>query len=296
MLSEKTKKVRILYISLSVLVVLYLLSFVKSGNGRNKKFEIKTALINPSNIESVTEINIFNSKENVLLVKSGNFWTVKNKNSQLSLPVSSAKMKNMTNNLISIRSLYKLSDSYTQNNSFGLSDSDTVHLKYLYSQGFHELLFGNYDFSQKYRYLMTDKNTTVYEVNSALDSFLSTSINNWAELFLISQEVLGKIETTDIQTAVLYSDNIPLTINDIDKLLELRHGGLPEETNFNNPESKLIIEIGNKNKIEMQFYKTTDLSGYTVKADYYNYSVNSTQTFYTKITNWTYNKIKEITL
>lgn len=297
MLSESMKKNRLLYISVLILLLLYVLSFVKGCSKAHERKEIKTALVNPGNLDSITEINIYDAGNLITIVKAGNYWKAKDGRSDYYLPVSSSKMNNMLNNLTSIRNMYKLSDNFSQNNSFGLTDSATVHLRYTYSQGARELLFGNYDFSQNYRYMMTDRNTTVYEVNSSLDNYLSTSIQNWNEPYLISQEVLGKITEADIQSALFYENNSSGgSIADLTKLLELRHGGTAASAPAGTPDSTLVLEIGNKNRVEMAFYFSRESGDYTVKTTYYDYSRNNKQDFYSRISQWTYNKIREIRL
>ena len=144
---------------------------------------------------------------------------------------------------------------------------------------------------------MTGESTQVYEIDDSMDSYLTTSIQSWTEPYIISRQIVS----TDIQTINRKAD-----IENKEKLLELRHGGLPELSELTaliinenqNPETELAIENGDKSRILLEIYKSVnDETSYIIKADYYK--PDSKSAFYTswlKISSWTYNKIKEITL
>lgn len=293
---KSTNKDRFLYLSVAVLLLLYLLSFTRCCSSNKKYEEIKTALVNPKYAESITELSVADSKGMVTLKKQGQTWKVCQNEGDFYLPVSASKMENMLNNLTSIRSMYKLSDKYTENNSFGLTDLQTTIISYQYSEGIHYLNFGNHDFSQNYRYMMTDKNTTVYEVSASLDPYLTTSAQSWCEPYLISQTSLGQIKTSDIQQAQLFSENKTYKIKDVEKLLELRHGGLPETLENTIKIDEINLELGNKNTVQLEIYSSSKESEYVVKSTYYNYQTKTVDVYYSKISQWTYNKIREITL
>ena len=155
---------------------------------------------------------------------------------------------------------------------------------------------------------MTGESTQVYEIDNSMDTYLTTSIQSWAEPYIISREV----SNTDIQniTAVLKNEDGTKTIKknygtneNTEKLLELRHGGIPSESEINEskakePDFELEIENGNKSKIILEITQSESQEGsYTVKARYFKPDSKSAfYTSYSKISTWTYNKIKEITL
>lgn len=301
----KTLNRKILYIATIFLAILYVFSFTKSCSSKDRRKLIKTALVNPKYKNSISEFELYKGNSKLTIKKTDNFWTIKSsqeilqKNNDIyQLPASDEKMKNFINTLTGIVNMYKISDDINKGSAFGLSDFESFHIKYHIKDGeAHELIFGKHDFSQTSRFFMTDKNTAVYETNLNFDSFLTTSIQSWAEPFIISQEVFGKIKPEDIvqQTP---------KITDLQKFLELRHGGFPSHyQSSDNPDTAIIMELGNKKRIVLNIFKTDSQQEYIVKVQYFSAtregSLSNDNAFYTshyKISYWTYNKIKEITL
>lgn len=295
------KKDKVLYISVFLLLILYLLSFVKSSLTKDKREYIKSSMINAKYKESIYQIDLYNIKGNISLKKINDgknaWWEVSQKDLFFS-PADSAKVEKMINKLIKVRNMYKLSDKIYENSAFGLSDSNAFHLKYYFSDGFHDLTFGNQDFSLTGRYIMTDKNTRVYEINNDMDFYLSSNLQSWTEPFLISQQILGKITKSDIQSTKTYSKGRSSSISDIDKLLELRTGGIiPNNFAAENasPDYSLNIEIGNKSQIIINIFPTDKETDFAVETRYINPD-KSSKSYWSSISSWTYNKIKEITL
>lgn len=325
---KKSNTTGILIIITCLLSLLYALSFVKSCASSNKRQKIKTALVNQKYRDNINSIILQDSTGSIELTnKEGlGFWTIKklteedNSESNLiiSLPASSERIKKFLEELIKVRNLYKISDKININSSLGLTNGSEFHVRYTYtspdsaSESFRELIFGNQDFSLSSRYLMTGENTQVYEIDSSLDTFLTSSLQNWAEPFIISQLVLGKIAAEDIQRTQVHflGERQSHTVSDLQKLLDLRHGGLAEEQELfflspehaENPLAEIILELGNKNEIELQIYKSSNENEFIVIVYYKKARANTqkdTETFYysaSKISSWTYNKIKEITL
>lgn len=275
---------RILYITTAALLLLFLLSFVKSCSSTDKRKVFKTAIINPKYENSITSFQLCNSENCILLKKQGDFWTVSENDNENTIPASQEMVKNLIKDLISIRNMYKLSDKIDKNNDFGLTDLSAFIIRYDFEDGFHTVVFGNQDFSLTSRYLMTDKNTQVYEVDSSFEKYLTTSLQNWSEPFIISQQVLGKITAEDVQNL------------DAEKLLELRHGGLSplqkkDLQEGQTPVKNISLELGNKNYIEMKIFKLTD-EIYSVNTQYFK--SESKYPYYTsnsRISSWTYSKL-----
>ncbi len=325
-LSKKNLSKKILYLADLLLAILFAFSFVKTCKN-DKREAVKTALVNPKYQPTISKIEIYQGERDNLekkqnqgdcnfisLEKNGDYWTISQKNNPYSLPADCQRVEKFISELTKIRNMYKLSDKIEKNSAFGLTDQSTFHIRYYYDdnddnkmensksnssfgknlpgENFHELSFGNQDFSLTDRYLMTDSKATVYEINSDLDSFLTTSVQNWTEPYIISQQVLGTIKESDIQNQ---------NISDKAKLLELRHGGLPTEKSLENkkspaiPEFSLPIQLGNKSAIQLDIFKSQSDTEFTVRA-IYTRPDKSQSTYYSKISSWTYNKIKEITL
>lgn len=290
------KKDKLLYIITGFLLILYLCSFIHKNS--DKRQMIKTVLVNPKNAESISEFMLTNAEASIHLTKVNNeFWNIENTFSGISMPANSQRIKNFIDNLTTVINVYKISDEIKENNSFGLLNSSTFNLHYVYDQGIHDLYFGNQNFALDSRFLMTDKNTAVYEINDFLDLYLNTSVQNWSDPYLISQEVLGKLLPEDIQTATLNINNINYKIDNTQKLLELRHGGLPEDIldiNNKNPELSISLELGNKNKIVLKIFETKKENEFYVKSQYFNRTQK--YEYYSKISSWTYSKLKELAM
>ncbi|BDC93527.1 DUF4340 domain-containing protein [Treponema bryantii] len=304
--SKINKNSKILIAVTAFLVILYSLSFVKSCSSQDKREKVKTALVNQKYKDSINSIILQDSTGSIEFTKQEDFWIITSFNNQISIPASSERINNLLNELTKVRNLYKISDKISKNSSLGLTNGTEFHLRYSYSNegSYRELLFGNQDFSLSSRYMMSGENTKIYEIDSSLDVYLTTSVQSWSDPNIISSEILP---TNDIQKAILFiNDNSegPKSnkISNLNKLLELRHGGLLSESeyqNLNNKEASanIEIEIGNKSSISLEIFPSENESVYFVKTRYFKPDSKSAfYNSYSKISSWTYNKIKETTL
>ncbi len=284
------KNDKILFSSVLILTILFVLSFSKSCTNTDKREVIKTALVNPKYTDEISEIIIQHEDEKLSLIKKNDIWFTQN------AIADSKKVENLLQDLIKVRKLYKISYTNNKKEAF-FSDSSSFTISYSFPGGVHSLYFGSQDFSQTSRYLQTDKNTQIYEIDTTFDKYLSINPQNWSEPFIISQIILGKITTQDIQSTKVYFENKVSEISDIQKLLELRHAGFPDfEVLF--PQEKsltLDLELGNKSQINVEIFSTNSESEYLLCSKYTS-SKQEKYTFWVKISEWTYNKIKEITL
>lgn len=279
-------KQNILYFIVILLFILFILSFTKSYNNTDKRKIINTALVNQKYKQEISKFEFTKDDNTLILEKIDDIWWIVDSNN--SIPADSTKIQNLLTDLIKVRKMYKISDKNSKKAAYGVTDSSTFKVKYYYTNGQHELFFGSQDFSQTSRYLMTDKNTIIYEIDSTLDIYLSCSELSWCEPYIISQNILGNINSEDIQNS---------KITDKQKLLNLRHGGFPnfETTLITKREYQINLELGNKTNIQMEIFATNLESQYIVKCIYTN-QYNKKYTTLTKISEWTYNTIKEITL
>lgn len=305
-LSNKDKKINlILTVAAFILFLIFLLSAINNGKSDKRK-KNSTALLNPKNTSKVYKIELINIEGKVVLEKQKDFWIIDSSDSDYKIPANSSYIFNFLNDLSHIVDLYKITEINSKNTNDFFPVHQTTCVKYFYNESdFTTLYFGSYDFSQSYRYFRTEKNTNVYEINTELDKYLQTSFQVWAEPNLISQNVSGKIKKEDIQRIVSVSKDLNLnkvltsTTDDFEtkkfNLLELRHGGKTDIQNLDDEkvELKLTLELGNKSEIQMKFY---DLS--SPKEEFYivEEKYNQYDTYYYKISGWTYNKIKEIIL
>ena len=122
----------------------------------------------------------------------------------------------------------------------------------------------------------------------------------WYRSTIIKEPIITteRFAQTDILLSQLSFALKTSKIDDIQKLLDLRKGGIPGQNITLAPEQldfQIWLEIGNKSQIEMQIYKTDDESQFVIKTIYINSDKSKTE-YNSYISLWTYNKIKEITL
>lgn len=291
------KKDSIIYSAVIFLAILFPLSFTKSCKNTDKREILKTALVNPKYERAISKIELSSGGSKILLTKTEKNWLVSENESELTIPAQSRRVENFIKDLISVRNMYKLSDKFSQNSSYGLHSDETFTITYVYNDGSHSIYFGNQDFAQTSRYLMTDKNLHVYEINSSFDTYLTVNSSMWTDPYIVSNEVFGKITEDSVQSSKVFTGNSVTKIADISKFLDLRHGGfadftvaLPEEI-----EMEINLELGNKASVNFEIYSTNIESEYLVKSEYLG-ADNSKYYTCSKISSWTYNKIKEIML
>ena len=308
--SKINRNSKILIAVTAFLAILYVLSFTKSCSSQDKREKVKTALVNQKYKESINSIILQDATGALELSNQKGFWIL-SINDQITIPASEERVNNLLEELTKVRNLYKISDKINKNSSLGLTTGTEFHLRYSYSGegSYRELIFGNQDFSLSSRYLMSGENTQVYEIDSSMDNYLTTSAQAWAEPYIISHQVTS----TDIQKASVYSYQTGGKngrIEDTQKLLDLRHGGLPspeevseiesesEASKKSTLETEIEIENGDKSRITLEIFRLKNTeNNFVVKASYFKPdSKTAFYSSYSKISSWTYNKIKEITL
>ena len=294
----------ILFAILALLLILYIVSFTKSCSSTDKRDIVKSAIINKKYANEIDSFQFMKGNDVLLLSKINDIWYVNSdKMSGVSLPADTSRIQKLIEDLISIQNMYKLSDKLTTGNSFGLTDSDAFIIRYHFSDSFNDIIFGNQDFALSSRYMMSGKSTTIYEIPNTFDKYLTTSIQSWTEPYIISQQILGPIKGSDIQRTFVTFEGVTAQNNFNDKLLELRHGGFPMAVNFskevfNNSLMTIKLELGNKNIININIAGEdyNNEQEYNVEVEYINVNAECNFKSYSKISSWTYNKIKEIML
>lgn len=308
-------KNKYLYIIIVGLLFLYIFSFIFQKS--DKRTYVKSSLINPSSVNKIDNFELFDGdKEKITFQKNGNVWEIhKNyENNLQKLPAETKKIENFLKTASQIVNMYKISDTFTENNSFMILKPGFIQFKYFTGDKFYEIFFGAQDFSLSSRYVMSGKSTAIYEISNFLDNYLTTSVQFWCDSSLISQNVFGKIQVSDIQKNYVIFDDKMHIFSDLQKLLDLRHGGFisniqsnqdeqnPENAYKNGHQNKeyeskmtIFLELGNKNQITLNLFQLKENSFVSVESVYEN-SVGEKFVYNSQISLWTYNKIKEITL
>lgn len=299
-------KNKYLYIIAAGLLLLYIFSFIFQKSDKRKS--VKSALINPTYVNKIDSFELFDGDEEKLVFqKKGEFWEIHKQigNNLHKIPADSKKVKEFFENASEVVNMYKISDTFTENNSFMILKPGYIQFKYRFDDKFYEIFFGSQDFSLSSRYVMSGKSTSIYEISNFLDKYLTTSIQFWCDSSLISQNVFGKIKASDIQKSYVIFDDSLHTFSDLQKLLDLRHGGFisnskteqNEQINEEKMESKMqiFLELGNKNQIILNLQQSSENSFVMVESVYEN-AAGEKSIYNSQISLWTYNKIKEITL
>lgn len=299
------KKLIITSCIIFVLLVTYAASFFKTTDKRKK---INTALVNTKYLPSITEIDLSQNGEELRLIKKHEIWfleagsgTNPETNHEL-IPVEQKRVDNFLQELSKTRTAYTISDKNEKNNAYGLTDGSELVVRYYYSssESYYELIFGNNDFSQTSRYFMTGKTAAVYEIDSSLNSYLSLSPQLWYDPYIISKALQKNLSYKDIQRIKVDYEGKPSVIttkadgfaDKVSKLIELRHGGKTEYKSIGSPELTLTLEKGDKSEITISIFATENQSEYNVETIHSETGIKVN----TKISLWTYNKIKEIML
>ena len=310
-------KNKYLYIIIVILIFLYVFSFIFQRSDKRKS--LKSTLINPSYVNEIEYFELFDGdKEKLIFQKNGNVWEIhKNyENNIQKLPAESTIIKDFLKTASEVVNMYKISDTFTENNSFMILKPGYIQFKYTYKDKIYEIYFGAQDFSLSSRFVMSGKSTDIYEISNFMDKYLTTSVQFWCDSSLISQNVFGKIQVSDIQKNYVIFDDKMHIFSDLQKLLDLRHGGFisdyknlqNEQINENSFQSRnensekkfeskmeIFLELGNKNQITLNLFQLKENSFVSVESVYEN-SVGEKFVYNSQISLWTYNKIKEITL
>lgn len=310
-------KNKYLYIIALSLLFLYIFSFIFQKSDKRKS--VKSALINPLYVNKIDSFELFDGdKEKIIFKKNQNVWEIHKDfdNSLQKIPAETKKIENFLKTASEVVNMYKISDTFTENNSFMILKPGYIQLKYTIDNKIYEIFFGAQDFSLSSRYVMSGKSTAIYEISNYLDNYLTTSVQFWCDSSLISQNVFGKIQASDIQKNYIIFDDKMHTFSDLQKLLDLRHGGFVSNIQKNQDEQilesanqsqkknqnensiskmKIFLELGNKNQITLNFIQVKENSFVQVESVYEN-SSGEKFVYNSQISLWTYNKIKEITL
>ena len=289
------------------LLILFFVSFNSRFTNKDTSEIIKTELINEKNVNSITKIQFSQGNKNLFLIKNDDFWILKtDENSKNAMPGDTVKIEKFISDFTSLRDIKKLSNKISEKNNYGFDDINSFKIRYFIDDdNFSDLIFGGQDFSLSSRYLMVSNKATVFELDDSLDSYLDLSIQQWSEPTIISKNVLGNVDETDIQSITITENgtNFIYTKNTTDdfftkanKLLELRHGGLGESVSSVNSVKDIKIEFGNKEWVTLSFFNSTEDKEYIIVSQYYIEAINKKYYYTSKISSWTYNRINEIML
>lgn len=295
---KKNKFNTYLILGCVLLVILYSFSFFKKPTVDSRK-SLKTALVNPKYKTEIDKIVIKNDENSITLEKNNSFWEIlSSENPFIKLPADSQKINSFLEKLTSIIDVYKIADKKNNEENYNLDKNAYDFNFYVKNELSGRILFGKQDFSQTKRYVTSESNKKIFEMEDTMQNYLSVKINSWSEPFIISQQVLNSIKKDDIQRIIVnnsekYTKNSKNWDEYVSKLLDLRQGGIiSQEINFDLLEYQLKLELGNKNEITIFVYKTQNEQEFALKNVYFNSSTNTKSEYYSLISGWTFSKLK----
>lgn len=295
---KKNKFNTYLILGCVLLVILYSFSFFKKPTVDSRK-SLKTALVNPKYKTEIDKIVIKNDENSITLEKNNSFWEISSsENPFIKLPADSQKINSFLEKLTSIIDVYKIADKKNNEENYNLDKNAYDFNFYVKNELSGRILFGKQDFSQTKRYVTSESNKKIFEMEDTMQNYLSVKINSWSERFIISQQVLNSIKKDDIQRIIVnnsekYTKNSKNWDEYVSKLLDLRQGGIiSQEINFDLLEYQLKLELGNKNEITIFVYKTQNEQEFALKNVYFNSSTNTKSEYYSLISGWTFSKLK----
>lgn len=291
-----------LSVILVLLVALFLLSFTGIFKAESRR-TVKTALLNPKYKDELFSIELTHGTDAVFLEKKDGIWRVKHNSLNFYTVTAQNRVEDFINELIKVVTLYKISDNLSEKNAFGLNSDKTFRIKCSYGSSFSEYFLGNQDFTRSYRYLMTGKNTKVYQIGDEIEKYLTVSLLFWTEPELISKSLVQglsansvqRVEIQEFSSGVVSAAKIltPLSTDFseyVNSLLDLRHGGIFDSGNPEGGERvlSLTLETGDKNQIFLDAFATNDEGVFALKVFYKEYDFTATL----KISAWTLLKLK----
>ncbi|MBR4789714.1 MAG: Gldg family protein [Treponema sp.] len=273
---------------LTITELLYLTVFSKTGEKKRHQQEIQ--LLHEADISQIDGIIIQGNNEGLILKRTDDMWLLTDmSNPGSDIPADTQRLAKLFVNLVSKHTMTKTGkkDS-TIINTYGLDETNGTVIS-LFKNGteYQRLYFGSTDFSQSRRYFTTLELNSVFLFDSSFENFLSTSVQSWSDPYIISQQLKDEV----------FQMGEP---QDVDpKIFELRHGGIAESLIDLPLDLSFTIQMGDKSTITLDIYEypTDDsVQEYVVSTTFDSPRLGKSFSYKTKISLWTYNKIKEIML
>ena len=279
-----------LIIFFTITELLYLTVFSKTGEKKRHQKEIQ--LLHEADISNIDGIIIQGNNEGIILERTNDMWLLTDMSHPgSSIPADTQRLAKLFVNLVSKHTMTKAGKKDSEIiNTYGLDETNGTVIS-IFKDGteYQRLYFGNTDFSQSRRYFTTLELNSVFLFDSSFENYLTTNVQSWSDPYIISQQLKDEV----------FQMGEPQT--DCTKLFELRHGGIAESTlQTLEPELFFTIQMGDKSTISLEISEiVTDSDSateYAVTTTFDSPRLSKTFSYTTKISLWTYNKIKEIML
>lgn len=305
---KKISKLHVLSLTLIVLVLIYILSFISLKNS-SKHNTVTTALLNPK--YEISEVNIYHKDYgNLSLHNYADFWGAEFYNNQdyIYFAADSKQVNDFIKKAQQIVDLDKITQS--KKDIFSLYDLTDNAVTVSFYDGdkncVSKIYFGALNKTMDKIFLRTDKNMSVYAMDSKIIDYLDPSIKNWTEQNLIPQGISHNLEYSKIQNFTYTENSLTKKAGDKakEKITALRFSEILTDFSAQQKSLELNIAEGNGTEYKLSFYPAETLIG-----DCYIYDIkikpavtypDEQKEFIKKlnysgaISLWTYNSITEV--
>ena len=264
------------YTLISFLFCIFALFFSENTSQKS----INSSLLNPKFSNSVCSILINHNDECIELSFDNkiNLWICKKDN--IITYANIKQINEFIDKLSNIQSMYKISDNKKDFESLLLQNPNSINviLKNKEGNSLTNLHFGLQDNLTSRISVRADKSNDCYEINNVFSSFLKTDLEYWTipEIILIKEPI-----------------NVPLTKENLNTLISLRHGKIHEYSvnkKYKKINSLEIEDSFNQRQI-IDFYeeeKEEECIFYTQKL--YPNSIENQNSMY-ELSKWTYDRL-----
>lgn len=305
---NQISKLHILIFSLTVLVLLYIISFINPVKSEKHNI-ITTALVNPK--YEISEVNIYHKDfGNLSLHNYSDFWGGEFFNNQdyIYFPADSKLVNDFIKNVKQVIELDKITQSKKDVFPlYNLTDDAVVVSFYDNDKNcISKIYFGALNKTMDKIFLRTDRNISVYAMDSKIVDFLDPSIKNWTEQNIIPQGISHNLEYSKIQNFTYTENNVTEKAGEKakEKITSLRFSEILTDFSAGTKTLELNIAEGNGSEYRLSFYPAVTRNG-----DCYIYDINikpaityseNQKEFIKKlnysgaISQWTYSSITEV--
>lgn len=317
MIKASSKNIFIVYFLATVLTIFYVLSFGSLNKENKKKAQSrKINFILESDIPQIDGIIIQDNDGQVIITKENDMWLMcRAEEPENKIPVDVNTLQKLFVLLADTRTIVQAGEKKDAVilKDYGLTAEQAATIA-IYKNGtlYHSLMFGNLDFSQSNYYFTDEELNEVYLIDNSFQSYISSSVQIWSDPNIISNQLTTQVfKTGDIQSISAY-DYETQTGNALtsdsenwqditSKLEDLRHGGFATNAEqicrSYNAKTIVHLETGNLSKITLEIFESPVAENeFIVKTGFDSELNQKSFSYYTAISLWTYNKIKEMIL
>lgn len=266
MQNTKNKLLIILLSTLGVLVVIFGLSFISPYKNKTNNI-LSTALVNKK--YEIAKININNiNTGDLTLYYFTDFWGAEyfDGNNYIYFPVDSVKVNEFISKAQEIISLEKIKDAKSKNEleKYSVDKNITSVSFYNEEKCVSTVNFGAFNQSMDKVFLWTDKNMTVYAMNSQITYYIESGIKFWTDQNLIPQGISKNLDFSTIQNFTYkYKDGSVKNGSEEakEKFASLRFSEIMTDFEIKDKELEINLADGNGSIYKYSFYPAVSENG-----------------------------------